>query len=83
MTTESRTDRFMARIDAHLATLPESKRRPFLAKQLWEWESRYTKFQTTDGDSEPVTDPADPPMATDFVLTICCLSERLQRKMVP
>jgi hypothetical protein len=73
-----RTTRFLARIDVHLATLPESKRAAFLRQQVAGWEMRYEQFQLTDGRSEPVTDAANPPQAADFVLTIEGLDARLR-----
>lgn len=76
MTTD-RTDKFMERVNAHLATLPEHKRRSFLANQLMQWEARYAEFQ--GGKTGPVTDKSDPPQASDFVLTINALAARLEQ----
>jgi hypothetical protein len=72
-----RTNKFLARVDAHLKTLAgDGKRRSFLAQQIAAWEFRYKRFRLTDGASEPLTDPANPPHAADFVLTIMALHSR-------
>ena len=73
----NRTNKFLARVDAHLKTLADdAARRSFLAQQIAAWEFRYERFQLTDGASEPITDPANPPHAADFVLTIMALHSR-------
>ena len=67
----ARTDRFLARVEGHLRTLPdEAKRLEFLNLQIETWEERYRRFAESEGDSEPVTNPADPPSAFDFIMTI-------------
>jgi len=72
-----RTARFVARLDGYLLTLPDNPtRRAFLARQLEGWEHRYARFIATEGASEPAADPADPPQATDFLLTITALAAR-------
>lgn len=73
----SRADQFLARTDAHLANKTPRERRSFLAAQLCGWEHRYAEFIRTDGASEPVKDPANPPQAADFLNTIAGLSARL------
>jgi hypothetical protein len=76
----NRTDRFMARIESHLPTLADDAARvAFLDTQIASWERRYSRFIATEGDSEPVTDKADPPTAFDFVGTITALTGRRQR----
>jgi hypothetical protein len=73
-----RTDRFLARVDAHLATLSsDAARRSFLRQQIAAWEFRRERFILTEGASEPVTDPRDPPHVADFTLTITGLQARL------
>ena len=72
-----RATRFIARLDDHLRTLADdSSRRAFLDRQLEGWEHRYARFVATEGASEPVADPADPPQAADFLLTITALAAR-------
>jgi hypothetical protein len=72
-----RATRFIARLDDHLRTLADdASRRAFLDRQLEGWEHRYARFIATEGDSEPVADPANPPQAADFLLTITALAAR-------
>jgi hypothetical protein len=72
-----RAARFLARLDRHLALLAdEPARSGFLDRQLEGWEHRYARFVATEGASEPVCDPADPPQASDFLLTIAGLATR-------
>lgn len=72
-----RSQRFLARLDAHLPTIADPvARRIFLDRQLGGWEHRYARFIATDGASEPVIDAADPPQAADFLLTIMGLASR-------
>src|SRR5262245_38066750 len=72
-----RVTRFIARMDAHLPTLPnDAARRIFLDRQLDGWERRYARFVATDGCSEPVAVSTDPPHAADFLLTIVGLAAR-------
>jgi hypothetical protein len=72
-----RATRFIARVDAHLATLADhAARRTFLDRQLEGWERRYARFMATEGESEPTADPTDPPQAADFLLTITALAAR-------
>jgi hypothetical protein len=76
--------RFLARLDRHLPTLADQAARlDFLDRQLEGWQRRYARFIATEGESEPVLIPADPPQAADFLLTIvglmarrCALEER-------
>jgi hypothetical protein len=72
-----RTMRFLARLDSHLPTLADhAARRAFLDRQLEGWEQRYARFIATEGESEFVITPADPPHAADFLLTIAGLMAR-------
>jgi hypothetical protein len=74
---DDRATRFIARVDAHLPTLPDDgERRAFLDRQLDGWERRYACFIATEGASEFVSNRADPPQATDFLLTITGLAAR-------
>jgi len=69
--------RFLARLDRHLPTLADqSARRQFLDRQLEGWQRRYARFIATEGESEPILIPADPPQAADFLLTIVGLMAR-------
>jgi hypothetical protein len=72
-----RTTRFLARLDDHLPSLADNAaRRAFIDRQLAGWECRYAGFVASGGASEPVADPADPPQAADFLLTITGLAAR-------
>ena len=69
--------RFLARLDRHLPTLADqAARRDFLDRQIEGWQRRYARFIATEGESEPVLAPADPPQAADFLLTIVGLMAR-------
>jgi hypothetical protein len=73
----ARPDRYFARIDAHLPTLPDdAARRSFLLQQQAGWELRYERFILTEGKSEPCADHGDPPQASDFMLVITGLGAR-------
>lgn len=72
-----RVDRFLQRLDAALATLPESERRPWLIKVIDGLNWRYARFLCTEGESEPAYSVDDPPHCTDFLLMICGASQRL------
>src|ERR1700730_15545963 len=72
-----RAARFLARLDDRLPALADdAARRAFLDRQLAGWEQRYARFIATEGASEPTVDPADPPQAGDFLLTITGLAAR-------
>jgi hypothetical protein len=72
-----RARRFLARLDRHLPTLADqAARRDFLDRQLEGWQRRYARFIATEGESEPILIPADPPQAADFLLTIVGLMAR-------
>jgi hypothetical protein len=74
---QSRAARFLARLDRHLSILADAPaRRCFLERQLAGWEHRYARFAATEGASEPVCDSADPPQASDFLVTIAGLAAR-------
>ena len=42
----------------------------FLEKQIAAWEGLYRAFLATEGASQPMTNPGDPPQAADFLLVI-------------
>jgi hypothetical protein len=72
-----RAARFLARLDRHLAVLADEPARcDFLERQLDGWEHRYARFVATEGASEPISNPPDPPQASDFLLTIAGLAAR-------
>jgi hypothetical protein len=72
-----RAARFLARLDRHLSVLADEPARcGFLERQLEGWEHRYARFVATEGASEPIGNPADPPQASDFLLTIAGLAAR-------
>jgi hypothetical protein len=72
-----RASRFLARLDTELPIISDQlARRAFLDRQIEGWERRYARFIATDGASEPVANPADPPQAADFLLTIIGLAAR-------
>ncbi len=74
---QGRDERFLARLDMHLATLANNAARAaFIERQLEAWQRRYARFIATQGASEPITDAADPPQAADFLLTIAALAAR-------
>jgi hypothetical protein len=74
---QGRAARFLARLDRHLAALADERaRNTFLEEQLAGWEYRYARFVATEGASEPVRDEADPPQASDFLLTIAGVAAR-------
>ena len=73
----NRAGRFLARLDTQLPIISDRPARcAFLDRQLEGWERRYARFIATDGASEPAADPADPPQAADFLLTIVGLAAR-------
>ena len=75
-----RAARFLARVDDRLPDLADdAARRVFLDRQLAGWEHRFARFVATEGASEPTIDPADPPQAADFLLTITGLAARRMR----
>ena len=72
-----RSERFLKRIDIHLAGLRLERIKLFLRKQIAIWERRYRLFLRSEGASEPTVDYNDPPHATDFVNIISGLAMRL------
>jgi hypothetical protein len=72
-----RSERFLQRVDVHLAPLDLTSKRKFLRNQINRWERRYHKFESTQGASERVRNYEDPPHRSDFIKTIAGLSTRL------
>lgn len=73
-----RTADYSARLDAHLATLAESARLPFLRAQSETWIERYRVFcQQVDSGRVPLT--ADGPTAWDYQFTLCAIDVRIGR----
>ncbi len=74
---KDRATRFLRRVDVYLPSLRNAKARlTFLDRQIEGWEHRYARFLATEGETEPAVDPADPPQAADFLLTIQGLASR-------
>jgi hypothetical protein len=74
-----RADRFLNRLDTHLATLPSPEQRAAFLKQIMaglNW--RYAQFICTEGRSEPDIPVDDPPHASDFLLMITGVAVRLR-----
>lgn len=69
-----RTDRYMARVADHLATLPKTERLPFLRRERVKWIARSEEFAAKiDGGGEPSSDES----IYDYTLTIMALSSRI------
>jgi hypothetical protein len=72
-----RATRFIARLDTYLPKLADDgARQAFLDRQLAGWEHRYSRFIATEGASEPIGNPTNPPQVADFLLTITALAAR-------
>jgi hypothetical protein len=73
-TVNSRTERYMARLKAHLPALAsDAARRDFISCEIDKWEERYTRFIATDGQSHRLNDASGQPTAFDFVETLAAL----------
>lgn len=77
----SRTDRYLADIDAHLAAITaDRQKRLFLEALISGWERRYAKFICrAEGDFDPPPIADEPATASDYLLTITGLGARLAR----
>lgn len=75
----SRAEGYLARVDAHLADMNRRERKDWLERQIITWEKLFCAFIATEGRSQPVTDPNDPPRAEDFALTLAGLALRHAR----
>lgn len=72
-----RADRFLARLDAQLEQEPDdTARRALIDRLLSGWYNRYFMFIQTEGESEYVADPSDPPHPNDYLETISGLQAR-------
>lgn len=73
----ARADRYMARIEARLGSLPDTEaQRKFLAVELEKWRERYTAWAARV-DAGTATDPDLALSAFDFQLTMAAVSRRL------
>jgi hypothetical protein len=71
----SRTDRYTARVGAHLPTLrDDTARREFISREIDKWEEHYARFKQTEGESHRCGDGPGQPTAFDFVETIAALA---------
>src|SRR5260370_8486979 len=71
---QTRVQRFLRRIDDHLAALADAaRRRNFLEAQVKGGEARYSPFLPTQGAGCPVPYPPAPTPAPHFLLTIPAL----------
>lgn len=74
-----RCERYCARFDAHLDTLPDDRaRRLFCDRELANWFERYEAFALAV-DSGRLDPPADGPTAFDYLLTISEIQSRQAR----
>jgi hypothetical protein len=69
-------DRYLARLDAYLPTLPIEERRQFLRRQANSWHNAYAAF-TARVDAGLPTDPNV--HAADYLITIAEVEARLAR----
>lgn len=78
-----RTERYSARLDAHLATLPnDTARRAFLDREMETWEQRYNDFQMRVGAGS-IEITGDHATAHDYLLTITEIGTRRIRYGTP
>lgn len=72
-----RTTRYLVRLDAALATLPnDMERRKFCDREYAKWDERYKQFKW-DAEHNPSNIPShDPPTAFDFMMTMSDLGIR-------
>lgn len=70
------TERYLARVQAHLAGLPGDDRRAFLTSEITKWEERYSAWMAK------VDRGGDPGSATafDFTETILALQSLLAQQ---
>jgi hypothetical protein len=82
-TTESRTERYIARVKAHLPALAtEAARRDFVSREIDKWEERFARFAATEGRSHRFGNASDQPTACDFAETLSALSA-MQARLPP
>jgi hypothetical protein len=72
---QSRTERYMARVESHLAGLPEAERAPFIGGQIEAWRDRYASWaaRIDAGTATPTDLKCD---AYDFVFTLAALGKK-------
>jgi hypothetical protein len=78
---KSRAELFEARLDAHLAMLPEESRLGFLLDQWTTWQTRYGQFiaYTAMGKAMPCEIGRKPADAFDYIQTLSAVSSRLAK----
>jgi hypothetical protein len=67
-------ERYLARLDAYLPTIPAEERRPFLLRQAQSWRDAYAAFVARVDAGLP-TDPAV--HAADYLVTMAEIDQRL------
>lgn len=75
---KDRTERFMARIETHLAGLPAAEHAPFLKAQLRKWRCNYVAWAARI-DSCAATEVDLRSTAFDWMETIAALNARLAK----
>jgi len=71
-----RTEQYAARLDAHLATLPDdASRRRFCEAQAQHWISLYEQWARAVDSGRLKVEPGDP-TAFDYTLTIAAIGQR-------
>lgn len=73
-----RTERFMVRVETHLAGLPEAEHAPFLRAQLRKWRCNYVAWAARI-DSCTASEVDLRSTAFDWVETIAALNARLAK----
>jgi hypothetical protein len=73
----SRTEKFMARVVEHLATLTPAERSAWLRRQLGVWTRQYERWAEVidGGKAEPISDVT----REDYLATISALDRLLHR----
>lgn len=77
-----RTERYAARLDAHLETMPADQRPGFLDRELARWQENYREWAKRV-DTGTATDRELTYSAWDFSLTIAELSRRIGSPVAP
>lgn len=76
----SPTERYLARVIAHLRTLVAPLRRDFIAREMEKWEQHYARFIETNGFSHRRGDGRTEATAFDFVETLGALEIMLAQE---
>lgn len=71
-----RVDRYVSRLDEHMADMSRDESLTFLRNELAKWTTRYENFQRDLFSGKPLTTTAT---AWDFAETIAVVSTRLAR----